>query len=148
MSLLDDMLADHSESKKKARSQPPAARRDPEGPSRRAGAAAVNAMAEELERRRREQRRKEWNEAEARTRERQSLEPVEMCEMHVGDQFRLRHARQEIAGVWQVIKIDPGAAGDQSRQLTAQRPTGGEMILQFTERQLMDALYGHLMERM
>ncbi|MCA9547853.1 MAG: hypothetical protein KC613_25790, partial [Myxococcales bacterium] len=71
----------------------------------------------------------------------------EMAGFTEGMRFEVRGVRPEVDGPWVVFQIDPGPAGDFSRLLVARRPTGGEMVIKFTEPKLLDALHSGLVRR-
>lgn len=133
-SLLDQMLADHVEQAREA-------------PKKRA---AARTMARSLDEARRdsraEQQRAEWKAAEARTAARSRV--PEIAGFREGQRFEVKGSRPELKGTWVVVRVDPGAAGDVSRRLYAQRASGAEGYLPLTEKQLQDLLYARLVVRL
>lgn len=133
-SLLDQMLSDHVE-------------RVREAPKRKA---ATNSMAQSLDEARRqaraEQRRADWKAAEDRTRSRNRA--TELAGFREGQRFEVKGSRPELRGTWVVVRIDPGAAGDASRRMYAQRASGAEGFLPLTEKQMQDLLYARLVTRL
>ncbi len=133
-SLLDQMLADHVE-------------RAQEAPKRKT---STRSMAQSLDEARRqarnEQRRADWKAAEERTRAR-SRAP-ELAGFREGQRFEVKGDRPELRGAWVVVRIDPGAAGDASRRMYAQRANGAEGFLPLTEKQMQDLLYARLVTRL
>lgn len=89
----------------------------------------------------------EMRDAEARSRERASQGPVELAGLREGQRFEMRNCAAEINGVWIVHRVDPGAAGDESRRLYARRADGGPGFLPFTERKALDAIHAGLLVR-
>jgi len=132
-SLLDQMLSEHVE-------------REREAPKKRA---AAQSMARALDETRRktsaERKRDEWKAAEARTRAKTRV--PEIAGFREGQRFEVKGDRAELRGVWVVVRVDPGAAGDVSRRLYAQRASGAEGFLPLNEKQLQDLLYARLVSR-
>lgn len=132
-SLLDQMLTDHVE-------------RAREVPQRRAAEGSMaNALDDARRQSRRQQQQDEWKAAEARTRARARI--PEIAGLREGSRFEIKGNRPELKGNWVVVRVDPGAAGDSSRRLYAQRASGGEGYLPLTEKQLQDLLYARLIVR-
>ncbi len=132
-SLLDQLLEDH-------------ATREREAPRKRA---AAGAMARSLDEARRastvERRREELKAAEARTRARSQA--PELAGFREGQRFEIKGNRPELKGTWTVVRVEPGAAGDASRRLYAQRGSG-QGYLPLTEKQLQDLLYARIINRL
>lgn len=132
-SLLDQLLEDH-------------VTREREAPRRRA---AASAMARSLDEARRasavERRREELKAAETRARARSQA--PELAGFREGQRFEVKGNRPELQGVWTVVRVERGAAGDASRRLFAQRGNG-QGYLPLTEKQLQDLLYARIIVRL
>lgn len=132
-SLLDQMLADHVE-------------RAAEAPKRQARTHSMAGALDDARRAsRRQEREEELKAAEARTRAR--TRAAELAGFREGTRFEIKGQRPELRGDWVVVRVDPGAAGDASRRLYAQRASGAEGYLPLTEKQLQDLLYARLVVR-
>ncbi|MCB9539802.1 MAG: hypothetical protein H6704_26625 [Myxococcales bacterium] len=148
--LLDMMLDDHE---KTAASRPRTPEPPPSGskvPRLRLNQ-AERTMANALEERRRAEREAELEarrEAEARAVRRAEDAPTEMAGFRVGSRFEMSKCAPEVNGVYEVVRIDAGAAGDQSRQLVARRVDGGPGALAFTERKLLDVIHYRVLTRL
>ena len=86
--------------------------------------------------------------AEMRAVERAADAPTELQGFRVGHRFEMSRCAPEINGIWAVVQIDPGAAGDPSRRLFAKRPEGGAGVLPLTENKLRDALHNRILKRL
>ena len=60
----------------------------------------------------------------------------------------MSHCAPEVNGIYEVVRIDPGPAGDQSRQLVARKADGGPGALAFTERKLLDVIHYRVLTRL
>lgn len=147
--LLDMMLDDHEKTAKSRPQTPP----EPAGskvPRLRLNQ-AERTMANALEERRRAEREAEIEarrEAEARAVRRAEEAPIEMAGFRVGSRFEMSKCAPEVNGVYEVVRIDPGAAGDQSRQMVARKADGGPGALAFTERKLLDVIHYRVLTRL
>lgn len=133
-SLLDQMLSDHVE-------------RAREAPKKKAAAQTMARSLDETRRRTRaEEQRAAWKAAEARTAAR--TRAPEIAGFREGQRFEIKGDRAELRGTWVVVRVDPGAAGDVSRRLYAQRASGAQGFLPLNEKQLQDLLYARLVARL
>lgn len=134
-SLLDMMITEHDVKTEKRAAQKKQAKR----------------IVGDLERDRHAQRvaaaQEDMRQAEARSRERAQATQPELAGLREGMRFVMRGCAAEINGEWIVHRVDPGAAGDQSRRLYARRADGGPGFLPFTERKALDAIHAGLLVR-
>ncbi|MCA9525494.1 MAG: hypothetical protein KC549_04245 [Myxococcales bacterium] len=135
-SLLDLMVQDNVEDQKKAVERRLEERQ-----------VATTLERERVQARQREQEA-EWRELERRAAEQAASRPAEIAGLRVGMRFQMKNCGPEIDGIWVVARVDPGAAGDQSRRLWGQRANGGEGYLPLTERKALDALHYGILVRL
>lgn len=135
-SLLDLMVQDHVKEEKKS-----VERRIEE-----------KRVAVDLDRERRDAAQRDhersWQEAERKAAEAASGKAPEIAGFREGMRFRMRNCGPQIDGVWVVVRVDAGAAGDQSRVFYSQRLDGSPGYLPLTERKALDAMHGGLLAHM
>jgi hypothetical protein len=134
-SLLDMMISDDTERKTEQKARAKQAAR------------LTGDLERERQAKRIEAAQAEMREAEQLSRERAAQAPVEMAGLREGQRFEMRNCAAEVNGVWIVHRIDPGAAGDESRRLYARRADGGPGYLPLTERKALDAIHAGLLVR-
>lgn len=139
-SLLDMMVGEHGERSEQAEARQRLNRHQEKEIARQLNErrAQRNAV-EEAERRM----------AVQRTIDRRAHKPTELYGFVVGHRFEMRRCQQPgVDGVWVISHIDPGAEGDASRSLRAQRADGGPGNLQFAYNKLVDSLHFGLLVRL
>lgn len=108
-------------------------------------------VAVDLDRERREAQLKDheraWQEAERKAAEAAATKAPEIAGFREGMRFSMRNCGPAIDGLWVVVRVDGGAAGDQSRVFYSQRVDGSPGYLPLTERKALDALHGGLLVR-
>lgn len=136
-SILDMMITEHDVKEEKRAAQKVQAGRIVGDLERDRHAARIAAAQEEMRL------------AEERTRERLAAAAAnpELAGLREGMRFTMRGCAPEVNGAWVVHRVDPGAAGDESRRLYARRLDGRPGFLPFTERKALDAIHAGLLVR-